>query len=237
MIWTRVSHGMVLGSNNEKMSKSKGNVINPDDIVNEFGADTLRVYEMFMGDYTQDAPWSTDSLRGCKRFIDKVIRLKDKVSNEEGFSKKLEPIIHKTIKKVQNDLVSMAYNTAVSALMILTNSFDDEKSITKDEYHLLLTLLNPIAPHITEELNESLGFKPLCETAWPEYDEKKTIDSEIEIPVQINGKVKGTINISLDEDEASVKEKAHNEIENQLDGKTIIKEIYVKNKIYNIVVR
>lgn len=237
MIWTRVSHGMVLGSNNEKMSKSKGNVINPDDIVKEYGADTLRIYEMFMGDYTQDAPWSTDSLRGCKRFIDKVIRLKDKVNQEQGFSKKLEPIIHKTIKKVQNDLTTMAYNTAVSALMILANSYDDEKNITKDEYHLLLTLLNPIAPHITEELNESLGFKPLCESEWPEYDESKTIDSEKDIPVQINGKVKATVKIALDSEEAIVKEKVHKAVEPLLEGKTIVKEIYVKNKIYNIVVK
>jgi len=237
MIWTRVSHGMVLGSNNEKMSKSKGNVINPDDIVNEFGADTLRLYEMFMGDYTQDAPWSTDSLRGCKRFIDKVIRLKDKIADGEGYSKELESTIHKTIKKVQNDLTTMAYNTAVSSLMILANSMDDKKSITKDEYHLLLTLLNPIAPHITEELNEMLGFKPLCETAWPEYDEAKTIDSEKEIPVQINGKVKATVKIALDEEESSVKDKALSAVANQLEGKTIVKEIYVKNKIYNIVVK
>ncbi len=237
MIWTRVSHGMVLGSNNEKMSKSKGNVINPDDIVKEYGADTLRLYEMFMGDYTQDAPWSTDSLRGCKRFIDKVIRLKDKVNDKEGYSKELEPIIHKTIKKVQNDLTTMAYNTAVSALMILANSYDNEKSITKDEYHLLLTLLNPIAPHITEELNEDLGFKPICESSWPEYDETKTIDNEIEIPVQINGKVKGTVKISLDESEDSVKEKAHKELADLLAGKNIVKEIYVKNKILNIVVK
>ncbi len=237
MIWTRVSHGMVLGSNNEKMSKSKGNVINPDDIVKEYGADTLRIYEMFMGDYTQDAPWSTDSLRGCKRFIDKVIRLKDKIGTGEGYSKKLEPIIHKTIKKVQNDLTTMAYNTAVSALMILANSYDDEKSITKDEYHLLLTLLNPIAPHITEELNESLGFKPLCESEWPEYDESKTIDSEKDIPVQINGKVKATVKISLDSEEDIVKEKVHEAVDSLLEGKTIVKEIYVKNKIYNIVVK
>ena len=237
MIWTRVSHGMVLGSNNEKMSKSKGNVINPDDIVNEFGADTLRLYEMFMGDYTQDAPWSTDSLRGCKRFIDKVIRLKDKIGEGEGYSKELESLIHKTIKKVQNDLTTMAYNTAVSSLMILANSMDDKKSITKDEYHLLLTLLNPIAPHITEELNETLGFKPLCETAWPAYDEAKTIDSEKEIPVQINGKVKGAVKIALDEEESSVKAKVLEAIANQLEGKTIVKEIYVKNKIYNIVVK
>ena len=237
MIWTRVSHGMVLGNNNEKMSKSKGNVINPDDIVNEFGADTLRLYEMFMGDYTQDAPWSTDSLRGCKRFIDKVIRLKDKVADGEGYSKELESTIHKTIKKVQNDLNTMAYNTAVSSLMILANSMDDKKSITKEDYHLLLTLLNPIAPHITEELNEMLGFKPLCETAWPKYDEAKTIDSEKEIPVQINGKVKATVKIALDEEESSVKEKVLEAIANQLEGKTIVKEIYVKNKIYNIVVK
>jgi len=237
MIWTRVSHGMVLGNNNEKMSKSKGNVINPDDIVNEFGADTLRLYEMFMGDYTQDAPWSTDSLRGCKRFIDKVIRLKDKIADGEGYSKELESTIHKTIKKVQNDLCTMAYNTAVSSLMILANSMDDKKSITKDEYHLLLTLLNPIAPHITEELNEMLGFKPLCETAWPTYDEAKTIDSEKEIPVQINGKVKATVKIALDEEESSVKEKVLSAVANQLEGKTIVKEIYVKNKIYNIVVK
>ena len=237
MIWTRVSHGMVLGSNNEKMSKSKGNVINPDDIVKEYGADTLRIYEMFMGDYTQDAPWSTDSLRGCKRFIDKVIRLKDKISGGKGFSKKLEPIIHKTIKKVQNDLSTMAYNTAVSSLMILANSYDDEKEITKDEYHLLLTLLNPIAPHITEELNESLGFKPICESEWPKYDEAKTIDSEKEIPIQINGKVKATVKIALDSEEDVVKEKVHSEIESLLEGKTVVKEIYVKNKIYNIVVK
>ncbi len=237
MIWTRVSHGMVLGSNNEKMSKSKGNVINPDDIVNEFGADTLRIYEMFMGDYTQDAPWSTDSLRGCRRFIDKVIRLKDKISEGEGYSKDLESIIHKTIKKVQSDLTSMAYNTAVSSLMILANSYDDRNTITVDDYRLLLTLLNPIAPHITEELNEFLGYAPICESAWPIYDEAKTIDSEKEIPIQINGKVKATIKIALDEDDASVKEKVHNEIASLVEGRSIVKEIYVKNKIYNVVVK
>ena len=237
MIWTRVSHGMVLGSNNEKMSKSKGNVINPDDIVRDYGADTLRLYEMFMGDYTQDAPWNTDSLKGCKRFIDKVIRLKDKIDEGEGYSKDLESIIHKTIKKVQNDLSSMAYNTAVSALMILANNYDDAKSITKDEYHLLLTLLNPIAPHITEELNETLGFEPICNSPWPKYDESKTIDSQIELPVQINGRLKGTIKVALDSAEDSKKEVAHKELADLLEGKTIVKEIYVKNKILNIVVK
>ena len=237
MIWTRVSHGMVLGSNNEKMSKSKGNVINPDDIIKEYGADTLRLYEMFMGDYTQDAPWSTDSLRGCKRFIDKVIRLKDKVVDGDSYSPKLEPIINKTIKKVQGDLTRMAYNTAVSSLMILANSFEEAPSITKEDYHLLLTLLNPIAPHITEELNQELGFKPICESSWPEYDESKTIDSEIEIPVQINGKLKGAIKVANDSDEETVKALAHKELAELLDGKTIVKEIYVKNKIFNIVAK
>ena len=237
MIWTRVSHGMVLGSNNEKMSKSKGNVINPDDVIKEYGADTLRLYEMFMGDYTQDAPWSTDSLRGCKRFIDKVIRLKTKVVDGDSYSPKLEPIINKTIKKVQGDLTRMAYNTAVSCLMILANSFEEAPSITKEDYHLLLTLLNPIAPHITEELNQELGFKPICESSWPEYDESKTIDSEIEIPVQINGKLKGTIKVANDSDEETVKALAHKELAELLDGKTIVKEIYVKNKIFNIVAK
>ena len=237
MIWTRVSHGMVLGSNNEKMSKSKGNVINPDDVIKEYGADTLRLYEMFMGDYTQDAPWSTDSLRGCKRFIDKVIRLKNKVVDGDSYSPKLEPIINKTIKKVQGDLTRMAYNTAVSSLMILANSFEEAPSITKEDYHLLLTLLNPIAPHITEELNQELCFKPICESSWPEYDESKTIDSEIEIPVQINGKLKGTIKVANDSDEETVKALAHKELAELLDGKTIVKEIYVKNKIFNIVAK
>ncbi len=237
MIWTRVSHGMVLGSNNEKMSKSKGNVINPDDIVREFGADTLRVYEMFMGDYEQDAPWSTDSLKGCKRFIDKIIRLKEKVNNNEGFSKSLEAIQHKTIKKVTNDLTTMAYNTVVSSLMILANAYDDSESITKEDYRLILTLLNPLAPHITEELNEELGYSPLCETSWPIYDESKTVDNELEIAVQVNGKLRGTIKIKKDEEDDVVKTAALEveNVKNNIAGKEIKKIIVVKNKIVNIV--
>ena len=239
MIDTRVSHGMVLGSNNEKMSKSKGNVINPDDIVNEFGADTLRVYEMFMGDYEQDAPWSTDSLRGCKRFLDKVVRLKEKVNDDSGYSKNIESSIHKTIKKVEYDLTHMAYNTAVAALMILTNLYDDQESISKDEYRLLLTLLNPIAPHITEELNESLGFKPICESEWPEYDEEKTIDKSKTIGVQVNGKLRSEISVLLNEDQDSVKEKALSDekIIKFIDGKEVVKVIVVPNKIVNIVIK
>ena len=239
MIWTRVSHGMVLGSNNEKMSKSKGNVINPDDIVKEYGADTLRVYELFMGDYEQDAPWSTDSLRGCKRFIDKVIRLKEKVKEGTGYQKENEALIHKSIKKVENDLRSMGYNTAVSTLMILVNKYEDCAHITKDEYHVLLTLLNPIAPHITEELNEQIGFKPICESPWPTYEEEKTIEDEKTIAVQVNGKVRGTILIASGESEESIKDKALKEenVKKFLDEKEIVKTIVVPNKIVNIVVK
>ena len=239
MIWTRVSHGMVLGSNNEKMSKSKGNVINPDDIVNEFGADTLRVYEMFMGDYEQDAPWSTDSLRGCKRFIDKIIRLKDKVVDGEEYSKDLETIIHKSIKKVEYDMTHMAYNTVVSTLMILANAYDERDTITRGDYKVLLTLLNPLAPHVTEELNEMLGYKPICESEWPKYEEAKTVDSEKTIGVQVNGKLRASITIGIDEDEESVKAKALAE-ENVIrftEGKEIVKVIVVKGKIVNIVVK
>ena len=225
MIWTRVSHGMVLGDNNEKMSKSKGNVINPDDIVNDYGADTLRVYEMFMGDYEQDAPWSTDSLKGCKRFIDRVIRLKDKVTTEEEYSKDLEVIINKSIKKVGYDLTHMAYNTAVSTLMILVNAYDEKETITKGDYRVLLDLLNPIAPHITEELNESLGYTPICDRAWPTYDEEKTIDNEIDIAVQVNGKVRDTIRIKKDSSKEELEELAMNSevIKKWLEGKEIVK--------------
>ena len=239
MIWTRVSHGMVLGSDNVKMSKSKGNVINPDDIVNEYGADTLRTYEMFMGDYQMDAPWSTDSLKGCKRFIDKVARLIDKVNESEGFTESLEVLQNKTIKKIEYDLTHMGYNTAISSLMILTNAYDDLDSITKEDYRLLLTLLNPIAPHITEELNEQLGFKPICESEWPKYDEEKTIESVKEIAVQVNGKVRGTISVRVEDDDQSIQEKAmeNDNVKKHIEGKEIVKVIVIKGKIVNIVVK
>ena len=239
MIWTRVSHGMVLGPDNQKMSKSKGNVINPDDIVNEYGADILRVYEMFMGDYQSDAPWSTDSLKGCKRFIEKIIRLKDKVNKEAGYSKTLESIQHKTIKKVTNDMTTMGYNTVVSSLMILTNAYDAQEEITPMDYNLLLTLLNPMAPHITEELNEQIGFKPICETPWPVYDEAKTIDEEKEIGVQVNGKLRATIKVNINDAEDVLKEKALSEenVKKFTEGKEIVKVIAIKGKIVNIVVK
>ena len=239
MIWTRVSHGMVLGANNEKMSKSKGNVINPDDIVKEYGADTLRVYEMFMGDYEQDAPWSTDSLKGCKRFVDRIIRLKDKVVDGDEYSKNLETIIHQSIKKVTYDLSHIAYNTAVSTLMILLNKYEECESITKKDYILLLKLLNPIAPHITEELNESLGEKPICESSWPEYDEAKTVLEEKKIGVQVNGKLRGSINVHVNDSDDVIKEKAlsNENVIRHIDGKEIVKIIVIKGRIVNIVVK
>ena len=238
MIWTRVSHGMILGANNEKMSKSKGNVVNPDDIVKEYGADVLRLYEMFIGDYTQDAPWNTDSLKGCDRFINRVERLGEHLNDKVGYTN--EVLVHKTIKKVTEDNLTMKYNTAIAALMIMVNEYEKFGTISKDDYRVLLTLLNPDAPHITEELNEKYNLgKPICESEWPVYDEAKTIDSEIEIPVQFNGKLKATVKAPLDSDEEAVKEIVHSNdiINSQLEGKTIVKEIYVKNKIYNIVVK
>ena len=239
MIYKRVSHGMVLGSNNEKMSKSKGNVINPDDIVNEFGADTLRLYEMFMGDYKEDVPWSTESLKGCKRFIDKVIRLKDTLYDNVGFTKDLEKIQNQTIKKVTYDLDNMAYNTAVSSLMILTNAYQDAKSISKEDYRLLLTLLNTIAPHITEELNESIGFSPIVNSTWPVYDEDKTKDTTVTIAVSVNGKVRGKLEVDVDTPSDILQEKAFTlpNVQNFTNGKEIVKVIAIPNKIVNIVVK
>lgn len=238
MIDVRVSHGMILGSDNQKMSKSKGNVINPDDIVNEYGADTLRTYEMFMGDYQMDAPWNTDSLKGCKRFIDRVIKLGEKLNDKSGYSN--EVLINKTIDKVSNDLVTLKYNTAVSALMILLNELDSYETITKDEYRLLLTLLNPIAPHITEELNEyyALG-DTICKSSWPVVDKSKLIENETTIGVQVNGKVRGTITVLADETEDAIKEKALSEenVKKHIEGKEIVKVIVIKGRIVNIVVK
>ena len=239
MIDVRVSHGMVLGPDNQKMSKSKGNVINPDDIVKEYGADTLRTYEMFMGDYQQDAPWSTESLRGCKRFLDKVERLASKVNDKDGYSDSLVVVQNKTIKAVDDDLSRMSYNTYISALMILANAYDDMESITKEDYRLLLTLLNPVAPHMTEELNEQLGYEPICYAEWPRYDEKYLVEKEKEIAVQVNGKVRATINISVDEEEDSIKEKALNadNVKRHIEGKEVVKVIVIKGRIVNIVVK
>ncbi len=234
----RTSHGMILGTNGEKMSKSKGNVINPDDIVNEFGADTFRVYEMFMGPFDQVAAWSMESIRGCGKFLDRVWNMQEMLVDGDTYSPDAEKLMHKAIKKVSQDIEEMKFNTCISTFMTMVNEFYKLKKINKSEFKTFLTLLNPFAPHITEELNKIAGFnEDVSSYAWPEYDEEKTIDDEITLPIQFNGKLKATITISVDEDENSVKEKVHNVIDSKLDGKTIIKEIYVKNKIYNIVVK
>ena len=234
----RTSHGMILGTNGEKMSKSKGNVINPDDIVNEFGADTFRIYEMFMGPFDQVAAWSMESIRGCGKFLDRVWNMQNMLVDGDNYSKETEKMMHKAIKKVSQDIEDMKFNTSVSTFMTMVNEFYKIGKINKAEFKTFLTLLNPFAPHITEELNKIAGFDADISTySWPEYDEAKTVDDEITLPIQFNGKLKATITISVDEDESSVKEKVHNAIDSKLDGKTIVKEIYVKNRIYNVVVK
>ena len=234
----RTSHGMILGTNGEKMSKSKGNVINPDDIVNEFGADTFRVYEMFMGPFDQTAAWSMDSIRGCGKFLDRVWNMQEFLVDGDNYTKETEKMINKAIKKVSQDIEEMKFNTCISTFMTMVNEFYKLKRINKTEFKTFLTLLNPFAPHVTEELNKLIGFEyDVASYSWPEYDESKTIDDEITLPVQINGKLKANITISLDEEESSVKEKVHNAIDSKLDGKTIVKEIYVKNRIYNVVAK
>ena len=235
----RTSHGMILGGNGEKMSKSKGNVVNPDDIVEEFGADAFRVYEMFMGPFDQTAPWSMESIRGCAKFLDRVWNLQTLLVDGNEYSAKFEKMMHRAIKKVSYDIEDMKFNTAISTLMTMVNEFYKVKSINKAEFKTLLQLLNPFAPHMTEELLHTVldEKEDFAYMKWPEYDEAKTIADEITLPIQFNGKLKGTVQINLDEDESSVKEKVHNVIDSKLDGKTIVKEIYVRNKIYNIVVK
>ena len=240
MIWTRVSHGMILGSNNEKMSKSKGNVVNPDDIVKEFGADALRTYEMFIGDYEKDAAWSIQGLKGCKKFLDRVFRLGEKLNDSTDYSKDTEILINQTIKKVTEDLSSIKYNTAVSALMILLNELEKLDTVSKKDYRVLLHLLNPIAPHITEELNEiyNLGNK-FTESTWVEYDTNKLEDKTYTMVVQVNGKVRGKIEVDTNTKEEEMK-KLSLEIENVkvfTEGKEIVKMIVVPKKLVNIVVK
>lgn len=236
----RTSHGMILGDNNEKMSKSRGNVVNPDDIVRDYGADTLRTYEMFIGDFEKSVPWSENGVKGCRRFLERVWRLQDIIVDGEGYTNKLESSIHKTIKKVTEDFETLKFNTGIAALMSLLNEFNDYGKITKDDLKTYIVLLNPVAPHITEELWEILGLEGyLHETTWPKYDEEKTKDKVIQLPVQVNGKVRGTIEISVEDSQeiARQKAKADENISRFLEGKQIIKEIFVPGKIYNIVVK
>lgn len=231
--------GMILGPNGEKMSKSKGNVINPDDMVKEYGADSLRLYEMFMGPIESAKPWDPNGIDGSKKFLDRVWRLfveSGKIKDETNTN--LEKVYHFTVKKVTNDYETMNFNTAISQMMIFVNAVSKEEILPREYAEGFLKLLNPIAPHITEELWNVLGHdNTISYEPWPTYDESKTIDDEIELPVQVNGKLKTTVMISLDEDESSIKEKVHSALEGKLDGKSIVKEIYVKNKIYNVVVK
>ncbi len=231
--------GMILGPNGEKMSKSKGNVINPDDMVNQYGADSLRVYEMFMGPIEAAKPWDPNGIDGSKKFLDRVWRLyteSNKIQDAEN--KNLEKVYHFTVKKVTNDYESMNFNTAISQMMIFINTVYKEDIFPRKYAENFLKLLNPVAPHITEELWNLLGNKnTIAYEKWPEYDEEKTINDNITLPIQFNGKLKATIQIELDESEESIKKKVHETIDSKLDDKTIIKEIYVKNKIYNIVIK
>ncbi len=232
--------GMILGPNGEKMSKSKGNVINPDDMVKQYGADSLRIYEMFMGPIESAKPWDINGIEGSKKFLDRVWRIyaeSDKIQEKEN--KNLERIYHFTVKKVTNDYETMNFNTAVSQMMIFINTVSKEEIFPKEYAEGFLKILNPIAPHITEELwNTVFGNNgTMAYSSWPTYDEEKAIDTQVTLPIQINGKLRETITINLDEEEEIVKEKVHNAISEKLKGKNIVKEIYVKNKIYNIVVK
>lgn len=234
-----VHQGMILGSNGEKMSKSRGNVINPDDIVKNYGADALRVYEMFMGPLEDSKPWSDTGIEGARKFLDRFYRLFSDLSKISDIpNSNLEKEYHKTVKKVTSDYENLAFNTAISQIMIFVNAAYKEKNIPKEYAEGIIKLFNPIAPHITEELWNMYGHtNTISYEPWPKFDEAKTIDDEIELPIQINGKVKGTIIIPLDADEQTVKALANKELASLLEGKNVIKEIYVKNKIYNIVVK
>lgn len=233
----RTSHGMILGSNGEKMSKSRGNVVNPDDIVRDYGADTLRTYEMFIGAFDLSAAWSEDGVKGCRRFLERVWKLQDILVDGEEYSKDLEVTMHQTIKKVSSDFENLKYNTAIAAMMSLINDFYRKNAVTKGEFKTLLTLLNPVAPHITEEIWQAVGYEGrIYQTTWPEYEEAKTIEATIEIAVQINGKTRATLSIARDEAKDSVIAKAKEIIADKLTG-NIVKEIYVPGRIVNIVMK
>ena len=218
-----------------KMSKSLGNVVNPDDIVADYGADTLRTYEMFIGAFELSAGWSEDGVKGCRRFLERVWKLQDILTDGADYSKDMEIKMHQTIKKVSSDFENLKYNTAIAAMMTLVNEFYKKNEVTKGEFRTLLALLNPVAPHITEELWQTVGFEGrVYQTAWPEYEEAKTVESTVEIMVQINGKNRATLNIGKDDPKDEVIAKAKETIADKLTG-TIVKEIYVPGRLVNIV--
>ena len=236
----RTSHGTILGENGEKMSKSRGNVVNPDDIVREFGADTLRLYEMFIGDFEKSAPWSQSSIKGCKRFLDRIYNLLEILQEGDSYSSALEGSFHKTIKKVTEDIEVLKFNTAIAAMMSLLNEISNHGSITRAELKTLLLLLNPFAPHLTEEMWEEARFDGMITgQAWPKFDEAKCKDAQVEIAVQVSGKIKARIMVDADSanEELLKAAKACPEVAALIEGKTIVKEIVVKGKLVNIVIR
>ena len=236
----RTSHGMILGENGEKMSKSRGNVVNPDDIIRDYGADTMRLYEMFIGDFEKTAPWSPKSIKGCKRFLDRVWSLQEKMTPEEGYSPELESAFHKLVKKVGEDIESLKFNTAIAAMMSVLNQMDEKGSVTKGELRAFITLLNPFAPHLTEEMNEAMGEKTLLARApWPQYDPAKCVDQKVEMVVQICGKIKARITVAAEATQEEVTAIAKEEpgVKAALEGKAILKEIFVKGKLLNIVAK
>lgn len=233
----RTSHGMILGSNGEKMSKSRGNVVNPDDIVRDYGADTLRTYEMFIGAFELSAAWSEDGVKGCRRFLERVWKLQDILTEGDGYSKELETKMHQTIKKVSNDFESLKYNTAIAAMMALINEFYRRNGVTRGEFKTLLTMLNPVAPHITEELWELVGFEgKVYQASWPEFEEEKTIEATVEIAVQVNGKVRATIQVASDISKEDAIAAGKEAVKGKLNG-NIVKEIYVPGRLVNIVAK
>ena len=236
----RTSHGMILGENGEKMSKSRGNVVNPDDVVNEFGADTMRLYEMFIGDFEKAAPWNTASVKGCKRFLDRVWNLQEMLTDSMEYSKELEGVMHRTIKKVTEDIDALKLNTAIAAMMSLINEFYDKKSVTRGELKTLVTLLNPFAPHITEEIWQQQGVEgQIAHTQWPVFDPEKCVDKTVELVVQVNGKVRAKLEVSADisKEDALRLAKEHSAVAALLEGKTLVKEIFVPGKLVNLAVR
>ncbi|MBE6825629.1 MAG: leucine--tRNA ligase [Ruminococcus sp.] len=236
----RTSHGMVLGEDGQKMSKSRGNVINPDDIIRQYGADTLRLYEMFIGDFEKSAPWSPSSIKGCKRFLDRVWALQDSVIDGDSYRDSLSSKIHKTIKKVSEDIEALKFNTAIAAMMALVNDIYAEGSVNRAEMRTLLMLLNPFAPHLTEEMYELLGFEGvLNEQVWPKYDEAQCVDETVEIVAQVNGKIRCKINIPMGaaQEDVLAQAAAEPKVAEVIEGKQIVKQIYVPNKLVNIVVK
>ena len=223
-----------------KMSKSLGNVVNPDDIVNEYGADTMRLYEMFIGDFEKAAPWNTSSIKGCKRFLDRVWNLQEKILPGEGYRPEMEALMHRTVKKVGEDIEVLKHNTAIAAMMGLLNELEASGGCTKEEFRTLLILLNPFAPHITEELWQRMGFEgQIAHTTWPTYDEAKCVESTVEIAVQVNGKVRARLKVPADIEaaDAIAAAKAEPAVAAAIAGKTIAKEIYVKGKLVNLAVK